>query len=45
MFDRREMVTEFYEWHRPDGVTDEELDSEIEAAIAECADYRRSKMD
>jgi hypothetical protein len=45
VFDRHETVTEFYEWHRPDGVTDEGLDAEIEAALAECDDYRRSKMD
>jgi hypothetical protein len=45
VFDRREMVTEFYEWHRPDGVTDEELDAEIKAALAEAANYLRSKMD
>ena len=45
VFDRREMVTEFYGWHRPDGVTDEELDAEIEAALAEAAEYRQSKMD
>jgi hypothetical protein len=45
VFDRREMVTEFYEWHRPAGVTDEELDAEIDAALAEAAEYRRGKMD
>jgi hypothetical protein len=44
-FDRCPIVTEFYEFHRPPGVTDEQRKAEIEATLRECDGDRRSKMD
>lgn len=44
LFDRRAMLTEFFEWHTPD-LTDDQLDAEVTAAMQDAATLRRSKLD
>lgn len=44
VFDRREIITEFYLWHRPD-ISEDQLAAEVDAAMNDAAALRRRKMD